>query len=455
MLRTHTCGELRKSHSGKKVRLCGWIDSVRNFGKLWFIDLRDRYGKTQIVFREGEIDKKLLKELTIESCIGVRGRVKERKDKNKKILTGDVEVSVIELEIFTKCPPLPFDIKKEASEEIRLKYRYLDLRTERMQKNLMLRHKVYKVIHDYMDEAGFINFDTPILAKSTPEGARDYVVPSRISAGKFYALPQSPQIFKQLSMISGFDKYYQIARCFRDEDLRADRQPEFTQLDVEMSFVEAEDVLREVEKLIKFMFKQVLNVNVKTPFPRLKYEEVMKKYGKDSPDIRKKESKEKFSFLWVLNFPMFEYNKEEKRWKAMHHPFTSPEDGADFKDLKGMKAKAYDLVLNGSEIGGGSIRISDKGLQERVFEALGIEKKEAENKFGFLLKALGFGAPPHGGIAFGLDRMIMIMAGEDSIREIIPFPKNKNAYDSMMDSPSEVSDQQLEEVGLKLCSKKK
>ncbi|PIN90108.1 aspartate--tRNA ligase [Candidatus Pacearchaeota archaeon CG10_big_fil_rev_8_21_14_0_10_34_76] len=451
MLRTHTCGELRRSNVGKKVKLSGWVDSIRNFGRLWFIDLRDRYGKTQIVMTEKDIDKKLLKELSLESSVGVEGQVNERKDKNSKIETGDIEVFASSLQIYTKCPTLPFDMKAESSEDMRLKYRYLDLRGEKMQGNMILRHKVYKAIHDFMDKEGFVNIETPVLAKSTPEGARDYIVPSRVNKGKFYALPQSPQIFKQLCMVGGLDKYYQIARCFRDEDLRADRQPEFTQLDIEMSFVDVEDMISYMERLWSFVFKEVLEIELKTPFSRMTYDEAMKNYGRDNPDTRKKG--ERFALTWVLNFPMFEWKEEDKRWYAMHHPFTSPEDNANFKDLGKIKAKAYDLVLNGSEIGGGSIRIHNKDIQNEVFSALGIKEKEAKEKFGFLLDALSYGAPPHGGIAFGLDRVLQLITESESIRDVIAFPKNKNAADLMMDAPSFVSDDQLKEVGLKLEKK--
>jgi len=309
---------------------------------------------------------------------------------------------------------------------------------------------------DYMDKKGFVYLETPILAKSTPEGARDYVVPSRVNPGKFYALPQSPQIFKQLSMVSGFDRYFQIARCFRDEDLRADRQPEFTQLDVEMSFVDVDDIIAEMEGMVKHVWKEVLHEDLKTPFPRVSYTEAMKKYGRDNPDVRKKG--EKWGFTWVVDFPSFEWNEEDKRFYAVHHPFTSPEDEADFSSkekIKKIKAKAYDLVLNGSEIGGGSIRIHDSKIQAKVFQTLGISEKEAQEKFGFLLNALSYGAPPHGAIAFGLDRVAQLMSGSDNIRDVIAFPKNKDARDLMMDAPSSISEAQLKEAHVKLDLKKK
>ena len=451
MLRTHTCGELRKSHIGKSVILCGWVHKVRSVGsKLTFIDLRDRYGITQIIIK-GKTEAKL------EYCIQVKGKVAERKDKNKEMETGDIEVQADKIRIFNESPPMPFDANNEkVDEDIRLKYRFLDLRTEKMQKNLTLKHKLYSAIHEFMNKEQFIHIETPILAKSTPEGARDYIVPSRVNPGKFYALPQSPQIFKQLSMVSGFDRYYQIARCFRDEDLRADRQPEFTQLDIEMSFIEIEDLQKLIEEMFKHIFKEVLGISLKTPFPRMSYEEAMKKYKRDNPDIRKnKNDKDEWAFVWILDFPAFEWNEEDKRFYAVHHPFTSQEDKSDFSSnekIRKIKAKAYDLVLNGSEIGGGSIRIHDSEIQSKVFNTLGINDKEAKEKFGFLLNALSFGAPPHGGIAFGLDRITQLMAKAENIRDVIAFPKNQEARDLMMNAPSEVSKAQLEEAHIILKS---
>jgi len=446
--RTHTCGELRKKDSGKKVKLCGWVDSIREHGRLAFVDLRDRYGKTQIVLKDSKV------KLGVEYCVQIEGRVQARKKgtENKDLETGEVEVLGEKINVLSESGPLPFEIGDEkVGEEVKLEKRYLDLRGEKLQKNLMLRHKIYRTIMDYMDKEEFVYIDTPILAKSTPEGARDYLVPSRVNAGKFYALPQSPQLFKQLLMVSGFDRYYQIARCFRDEDLRADRQPEFTQLDIEMSFIDQDDLIREMEGLWRSVFKEVLGVSLKIPFQRMKYEDAMKKYKSDSPDIRKKG--EDWGFVWITDFPMFEYNDEDKRWYAMHHPFTSPV-GGDFSSPVKVKAKAYDLVLNGSEIGGGSIRIHDLGMQEKVFEVLGISKKESRDKFGYLLDALSFGGPPHGGIAFGLDRVAALMAGVESIRDVIAFPKNKAAQDMMLDSPSEVSDAQLKEAHISVRGKK-
>jgi aspartyl-tRNA synthetase len=448
MMRTHTCGELRGNDSGKKVKLCGWVDTIRAYGKLNFIDLRDRYGKTQIVVKE-KLDVKP------EYCVLISGVVQKRKKgtENDKLESGEIEVLAERVEILNSSGAMPFDINDSGvSEDVRLKYRYLDLRGKKMQENLSLRSKVVKAMHDYMCSHEFLNIETPILGKSTPEGARDYIVPSRVSAGKFYALPQSPQILKQILMVSGFDKYYQIARCFRDEDLRADRQPEFTQLDVEMSFIEPDDVISEIEGLFKFIFKEVLNVNLKTPFPKISYDEAMKKYKTDAPDLRKK--KDEFAFVWVVDFPMFEYNDEDKRWYAKHHPFTMP-SGSDYSKPEKVKSDAYDLVLNGVEIAGGSIRIHSSDIQNKVFKVLGISEKEAKEKFGFLLSALSHGAPPHGGIAVGLDRVMQIITRSESIRDVIAFPKNKAAQDVMLDAPSDVSEKQLREAHIKLDVGKK
>ncbi len=452
MLRTHTCGELREKDAGKKVVLCGWVDALRVQGKIGFLLLRDRYGITQVF-----LNPSLAKEfgtLSKESVVLVRGEVKKRPDNQvkKEMATGEIEVSATALEVLNKAEPLPLDFSADTSEEIRLRYRYLDLRRENVQKKLILRHKMMKAIHSYMDAQGFIELETPILAKSTPEGARDYLVPSRTDKGKFFALPQSPQIFKQLFMIAGMDKYYQIARCLRDEDLRADRQPEFTQLDVEMSFVEQEDIIALMEGLMKKIFKDVLNVDVATPFERMSYEDCMKKYKTDKPDLRKKG--EDFKFLWVLDFPLMEYSEEEKKFVSMHHPFTSPrqEDIAKLTTgkLDSIKAQAYDLVLNGFEIGGGSIRIHDPKLQKKIFETLKLTQKEIDEKFGFFVNALKYGAPVHGGIALGLDRIAAVMTKSDSIREVIAFPKNKDAKDLMLDSPSSVGEKQLKELGIKV-----
>ena len=448
--RTHTCGELNKKHAGKTVRLSGWVNTVRVHGKIGFVDIRDRYGVTQLI-----VDKRILKEhLNDEDIISVEGKVSNRPKGtiNKKIPTGEIEIKVNKLEILQKCHSLPFEINKdkEVNEDLRSKYRYLDLRKPNSAKNIIERHKITSAIRQYMNDNNFIDIETPILTKSTPEGARDYLVPSRIHKGSFYALPQSPQIFKQILMVSGFDKYYQIARCFRDEDLRSDRQPEFTQLDIEMSFISEEDIFILMEGLMKDVFKKVLNVNLKTPFPRIAYKEAMNKYKSDKPDLRKK--KDEWTFCWVTDFPLFEWNGDENRWDPIHHPFCSPKQ-EDLKKLEkspgDITARTYDLVLNGNEMASGSIRIHDQKIQDRVFELLNISKKEAELRFGFLLEALKY-APPHGGIALGLDRLVALMTGNDSIREVIAFPKNKAAKDLLTDAPSEVDQKQLKELGLEV-----
>ncbi len=455
MLRTHKIGEVNEKLSGKKVSLCGWIDSIRYFKSMVFLVLRDRYGKVQCIIPKTSKGFTDARKLTLESSVKIIGEVKKRpkgqenKDMGKQ---GEVEVSVSELEIFNLCPKLPFDLKAENTEDVRLKYRFLDLRTEKMQRNIVLRGKITSAVLEFFEKEDFVYIETPILAKSTPEGARDFLVPSRKEKGKVYALPQSPQIFKQLSQVAGFDKYIQIPRCFRDEDSRKDRQPEFTQIDVEMSFIEEDDIIDVVERMLKHVFKRVLGKEIITPFKRITYEESMKKYGRDNPDLRKnKEDVNEFAFCWVLDFPTFEYSKDDKRYKSVHHPFTAPILGKkgklDFNEKS--KSKAYDIVLNGSEIGGGSIRIHDSEVQSKVFDILKISKAEAQKKFGFLLNALKFGAPPHGGIALGMDRLVQLMAGEDNIREVIAFPKNKEAKDLMMDSPSDVYAKQLDEIGLK------
>jgi len=448
--RTNTCGELTEKHLNKKVKLSGWINSVRDHGKIRFIDLRDRYGLTQLVINKESIQENL----NDEDIISIEGEVSSRPKGtiNDKIPTGKIEVKVKKLEILQKCSFLPFEVNKdkEVSEDLKLKYRYLDLRKTSSMKPILDRHEIFKIIRNYMNENGFVDIETPILTKSTPEGARDYLVPSRVNKGKFYALPQSPQIFKQLLMISGFDKYYQIARCFRDEDLRADRQPEFTQLDIEMSFINEEDIQEIIEGLMKDLFEKKLNVKLKTPFPRITYNEAMKKYKSDKPDLRTE--KEKFAFCWVVDFPLFEWNEDENRYDPMHHPFTSPRE-EDIKllekDPSKVIGKCYDLVLNGTELGSGSIRIHDKKTQDRIFELLNISKKEADKRFGFLLEALKY-APPHGGIALGLDRIAAIMTGNESIRDVIAFPKNKAAKDLLTDAPADVEDKQLKELGIDL-----
>ena len=583
--RTHTCGELSGKNIGKNVTLQGWVSKRRDHGNLTFVDLRDRYGITQVVFnpQEGKEAHKEAGKLGKEFVVQISGKVEKRPGgtENSEISTGKIEVHASSLEILSTAEsPLPIELDQHllAGEDQRLKYRFLDLRRPELQKNIILRHRVVKAFRDFFDSQGFLEIETPVLAKSTPEGARDYLVPSRVHEGKFFALPQSPQLFKQILMVSGFDRYFQVVKCFRDEDLRADRQPEFTQVDVEMSFVEVEDIVSLAEKGLAFAFKQALGVNVKAPFPRMPYDEAMNLYGSDKPDTRfemrivdvtdelkgtdfgifnsviekggaikalkveggcgkisKKDvdkltelaktykakglmsvwvnengiesqiakflheknvkallakakagandlilvvadswgtscvslgnvrlalgeklgliDKKKFNFLWVLDFPLLEWSDEEQRLMAMHHPFTSPKDGdLHFLDSapEKAKAKAYDIVLNGSEIGGGSIRIHRGDVQEKMFRALGIGKEEAERKFGFLLSAFKYGAPPHGGIALGLDRIIALMTGAESIRDVIAFPKNKASVSLMDDAPSEVSEKQLKELHLKL-----
>ncbi len=581
--RTHNLGELRASNIGETVTLSGWVDTKRDLGGLTFIDLRDREGKTQIVFHTDVAEVSVVEraqKLKNESVIKVVGVVKERQSKNANIPTGDIEVFVTDLEVLNNCDVLPFQISgdENLSENIRLKYRYLDLRRSQMTRNLKMRHKMIMSIRNYMDEKGFLDVDTPILTKSTPEGARDFLVPSRINPGDFYALPQSPQLFKQLLMISGVEKYFQIAKCFRDEDLRADRQPEFTQLDIEMSFIEQKDIMNEIEGLAKRVFKNVTGESADYEFPRMPYAEAMERFGSDKPDtrfgvelkdltdimatcgfkgfksaveaggivkavvapgvaeqfsrkilteyedyaktyfgakgmawiklteegvnspiakffaeeemnaiiarteakvgdvimivadrakvvygalgaVRLKLGKElglinndEFKFLWVVDFPMFEYDEEEQRYKAQHHPFTSikAEDMQLFLDgeMDEVRTNSYDLVLNGSEIGGGSIRIFNPEIQSKVFEKLGLSKEEAQEKFGFFVDAFKYGAPPHGGLAFGIDRWLMVMLKEQSIRDVIPFPKTNKGQCLMTEAPSKVDDKQLEELYL-------
>jgi aspartyl-tRNA synthetase len=447
--RTHTCGELSNKEVGKKVTLSGFVESIRKHGKIGFINLKDRYGITQ-VFLGKEFNEEVVK-LTRESVVRVEGEVKKRPDANKKLKTGEIEVSANKFEILTLAPELPLEISEdiESTEETRLKYRYLDLRKPKMQENLIVRHKIIKAIRDFLDKEDFLDIETPLLAKSTPEGARDYLVPSRLHKGKFFALPQSPQLFKQLLMIAGIDKYFQIAKCMRDEDLRADRQPEFTQLDLEMSFVEEEDIYSLFEKMLKFVFKEALGENLKIPFERITYEESMKKYKSDKPDLRKKG--EKFKFAWVTEFPLFEWSEEQKRHVSCHHPFTGihPEDIDKLGKTHDIRSRSYDLVLNGWELGSGSIRIHDKELQSEVFKALKLSEKDAKERFGFFLDALKF-APPHAGFAIGLDRIVALITESESIREVIAFPKNKDAKDLMLDAPSNVDKKQLDDLGLKI-----
>lgn len=588
MFRTHTCGELRLQHNGTEVTLAGWVQTVRKFGAITFIDLRDRYGITQLLFNE-ELNPRL-DETPIgrEYVIQVKGRIVERSNKNPKMPTGEVEIAVSDFTIMNIASVPPFTVEEESDggEELRMKYRYLDLRRPPLRRNMELRYRVNRSVRNYLDSQGFWDIETPYLIKSTPEGARDFVVPSRMNEGQFYALPQSPQTFKQLLMVSGYDRYYQIVKCFRDEDLRADRQPEFTQIDCEMSFVEQEDILQVFEGMMKHVLKEIKGIDISDAFPRMTYDDAMWNYGNDKPDIRFgmklanlkanghytenspvsdtefkvftdaesvlaiavpgaseytrkqldeltdwvkrpqigmtgliyvrcnadgtfKSSVDKFfnedkqreisAFcnaapgdlililagketrarkaiselrlemgerlglrnpdeyrpLWVIDFPLFEYDEDSNTWAAKHHPFTAPKpeqtdllsNPARFREIK---ANAYDIVLNGTEIGGGSIRIYQRGLQENMFAALGLSKEEAQEKFGFLLGAFEYGAPPHGGIAFGFDRLCALLGGQESIRDFIAFPKNNAGRDMMLDAPSALDNSQLDELSLRV-----
>lgn len=583
--RTHYCGDLRESNIGEEVVLMGWVQKKRNLGGLVFVDLRDRSGICQIIFDTDVNEEAFAKaeKLGSEYVIAIKGKVAERSSKNPNLPTGDIEVFATELKLLNKSETPPIYIKDDdnVSEELRLKYRYLDLRKPSMQKNLMLRSRVANIVRNYLSENNFFEIETPFLIKPTPEGARDYLVPSRVNEGKFYALPQSPQLFKQLLMVSGFDRYFQIVKCFRDEDLRANRQPEFTQVDLEMSFVEQDDVMALNEGLIKHVFKEVLGVDVKTPIKRMTFKDAMEKYGSDKPDLRfgmeitnlsdvvkecgfkvftdavanggsvrglcleggasmgrkdidrlgefvktfkakglawiqlKEEGvkspiakffseeelnkiietmgaktgdlilivadknsvvlkalgelrlelsrkfdlvkdKSEFNFTWITEFDLLEYDEEEGRYFAAHHPFTMPMD-EDIKyldtDPGRVRAKAYDLVLNGEELGGGSIRIHDTKLQEKMFEVLGFTQESAWERFGFLLEAFKFGPPPHGGLAFGLDRMIMFLAGTENIKDVITFPKNQNAFCYLTEAPNIVDEEQLKELGIETIKK--
>jgi aspartyl-tRNA synthetase len=583
MKRTCMCGILTKDNIGEEVILMGWVQRRRDLGGLIFVDLRDRSGIVQIVFDKDISEEAFVKAEKIrgEYVIGISGVIKKRESVNKNIPTGEIEVFAEELKIFSEAqtPPIYIEDEDEVSENIRLKYRYLDLRKPKMQKNLIFRHKMTKIVRDFLNENGFIEVETPMLTKPTPEGARDYLVPSRVNPGKFYALPQSPQLFKQLLMVSGMDRYFQIVKCFRDEDLRADRQPEFTQIDMEMSFVDIEDVLELNECLLQRVFKHLMDIDIKLPLSRISYREAMERYGSDKPDVRfgfelkcindivqncefkifrqaidnggdvrginingyeehfsrknisrledyikyygakglawikitdkrinspiakfltedelsgiiekfkakkgdlilivadKKPdivfdslghlrievakqlgllNKNEYKLLWVTEFPLFEYDEDKKRYVAKHHPFTSPMDeDIDLleKAPEQVRAKAYDIVLNGIELGGGSIRIHDSELQQRMFKALGFTEEQAWSKFGFLMKAFKYGTPPHGGIAYGLDRFVMLLTGNNSIREVIAFPKTQNASSPMTEAPTEVDEEQLKELHIKV-----
>lgn len=583
MYRTHTCGELRIDNTGMEITLAGWVQKVRNLGAMTFIDLRDRYGITQLVVDENTPDtvRSTAAELGREYVIQATGTVRERSAKNPKMATGDIEIAVTALNILNRSEVPPFTIEEhsDGGDDLRMKYRYLDLRRPPLQRNIMLRHRMAQSARRFLDNEGFLEIETPFLIRSTPEGARDFVVPSRMNPGEFYALPQSPQTFKQLLMVSGYDRYFQIVRCFRDEDLRADRQPEFTQIDCEMSFVEQEDVLEIFERFAKYLFRETLGIEFDYTFPRMPWSEAMARYGSDKPDTRfgmeineltdkahgkgfvvfdsaeyiggivaegcagytRKQLDEltefvkrpqigakglvwiriaedgsvkssidkfftadelldwskdcgakagdlmlilagdrmktlaalnalrlemgdrlglrdpnKFAPMWVVDFPLLEWDDETQRFYAMHHPFTSPkpEDIPLFDTDPGkIRANAYDFVVNGTEVGGGSIRIFDSALQSRLFETLGFTHEAAEKQFGFLMNAFKYGAPPHGGIAFGFDRFCSLFGGADSIRDFIAFPKNNAGRDMMIDAPAELADAQLDELALKVEKK--
>lgn len=450
---------------GEEVLLKGWVNVRRDMGKIIFIDLRDATGIVQVVFASKDKEfMGLADKLRSEFVVAIVGAVKARPAKmvNPKLVTGTVEMEAKKIEILNEAKTLPFEIDKDTmpvSEELRLKYRFLDLRSERMRKNILLRSQMIDEARNFLHARDFVEIETPYITKGTPEGAREYIVPSRLHAGKFYVLPQSPQQFKQLLMVAGFEKYFQIARCFRDEDQRGDRQPEFTQIDMEMSFVEQEDVMKLTEEMMIGLAKAVAPEKKiqKKPFPVLTYDEAMKKYKTDKPDLRKdKNNKDELAFCWVVDFPLFEWSETEKKLVSSHHPFTTPhKEDLEMLDEHPLdvRAYAYDLVLNGHEVGGGSIRIHDRHLQSKIFRLLGVGKDDAEARFGHMFEAFIYGAPPHGGIAPGLDRLAMIFAGEPNIREVIAFPKTSDARDLMMGAPSELSEAQLKEAHIKVVEK--
>ena len=455
-----------KEHVGEEVSISGWVDVVRDQGKMVFFDFRDMSGVAQgvVLSQQAELLEKS-REIRSEWVLEVTGKVNQRPEKmvNKEVLNGDIELEILDIAVLNKAETLPFDISSDTrgvSENLRLKYRYLDLRSKRMQENIRMRDKIISFFRDYMHKNDFVEIETPIMMKGTPEGSREYIVPSRLHKGKFYVLPQSPQQFKQLSMVAGFEKYFQIARCMRDEDQRGDRQPEFTQLDFEMSFVEQKDVLAYTEamfiELIKTLYpnKKISEI----PFPVLTFAESTKKYESDKPDLRKdKNNPDELAFAWVIDFPMFEKN-DDVNIQAAHHPFCSikPEDKEKFmkgEDLFGIKANSYDLVLNGYELSSGSIRIHNKEEQKQVFNLLGIGEEEQQKKFGHMLEAFTYGAPPHGGFAPGIDRIVMILQNEPNIREVIAYPKTGEGKDLLMGAPSEVSEKQLKELGIRIENK--
>ncbi len=463
-MRTHTCGELNKNFKDQEATLCGWVHRRRDHGKLIFIDIRDRYGITQVVFVPSVSPEAHREAQTLgpEFVVKITGTVNVRppKNANPDSPTGDIELLAQKLEILNtaQVPVFEIDDNIEASEDLRLTYRYLDIRRKKVRDALLLRHRICSAMRAFLNGEKFTEIETPVLTKSTPEGARDFLVPSRLSPGAFYALPQSPQLFKQILMVSGMDRYYQIVKCFRDEDLRADRQPEFTQLDMEMSFVDQDFIFDLTERMYQRIFKEVLDIDLAIPFPRMTHAKAMAQYNSDKPDIRQdKTNGKEFAFLWVVDFPLFKYNTEDKRWESEHHPFTglNPEDiplleSGQYAKVRG---RCYDLVLNGNEIGSGSVRIHRRELQQKIFDIIGIAPQEAQKRFGFLLRAFEYGAPPHAGVAYGIDRIVTLVTGNASIRDCIAFPKTQKGTCLMTDAPSDVDEKQLKDLGLTVLKK--
>src|SRR3989339_1966725 len=446
---------------GHEVKISGWISKRRDHGKIVFLDIRDMSGLLQVVVVPGSCAHKEVESLRPEWVVSITGKINRRPEKmvNTELLTGTVEMEAKEIEILNEAKTPPFEIDKDTKgvdEELRLKYRYLDLRSIRMNRNITLRHEIIRFVREFLWDKNFREIETPYLTKSTPEGAREFVVPSRLYPGEFYVLPQSPQQFKQLLMVGGIEKYFQIARCFRDEDSRGDRQPEFTQIDMEMSFVGQEDVMQLTEEMIIEIVKKITpeKTITKIPFPILTYQEAMEKYKTDKPDLREdKDNPNELAFCWVVDFPLFEWSESDKKLNSSHHPFTMPQkEDLNLLDEHPLDAKAYayDIALNGYEVGGGSIRIHDRNLQSKIFRILGVGKDEAEERFGHMFEAFSYGAPPHGGLALGFDRLVMLLAGEPNIREIIPFPKTADARDLMMGAPSELPKDVLKDVHIKI-----
>jgi len=461
MMRTDGCGELGPSLIGQTVTLCGWLHRRRDHGGLSFFDLRDRSGLAQVVFnvKTNAALHAQAKTFGPEYVLQIHGNVRARPKgtENPKLPSGMVEVSAESVTVLNQAIPPPFEIddQTEASEDVRMQWRYLDLRRPVSQQKLILRHRIVHRMRETLHGLGFLEIETPVLTKSTPEGARDYLVPSRVNPGRFFALPQSPQLFKQLLMVAGLERYFQVARCFRDEDLRADRQPEFTQLDLEMSFVTEEDVFGVIEQVIGQVFKEALDLSLTIPFPRMTHREAQEKHRSDKPDLRSELGP--WAFCWITDFPLFHWNKETKRWDAEHHPFTAPhpDDAAALATDPGKaRARAYDLVLNGMELGSGSIRIHQEPMQREIFKVLGLAEAVIQERFGFLLQAFRYGAPPHGGFALGLDRLAALITQAPSIRDVIAFPKTQKAVDPVTDAPSAVTDAQLKELGIVIVQRR-